>query len=89
MLYYSFVYSCVNYEITTWGTADRSKKHEIEVKMNNTVRTITWNKKFTHAFHLQSNLGLTDKCGPTPVRCWKKSVKRKCSVPHAATIVCT
>ena len=44
MLYYSFGYSCVNYGITTWGTADQSKKHEIEVKMNNIVRTITWNK---------------------------------------------
>ena len=29
---------------------------------------------------VQSNLGLTDKCGPTTVRCWKKSVKRKRSV---------
>ena len=34
MLYYSFVYSCVNYGITTWGTADQSKEHEIEIKMN-------------------------------------------------------
>ena len=33
--------------------------------------------------NLQSNLGLTDKCGPTTVRCWKKSVKRKRSVPHS------
>ena len=40
-LYYSFVYSCVNHKITTWGTADQNKKHEIEVKMNNIVRTIT------------------------------------------------
>ena len=39
--------------------------------------------------HIQSNLGLTDKCGPTTVRCWKKSAKRKRSVPHYVTIVCT
>ena len=39
--------------------------------------------------YIQSNLGLTDKCGPTTVRCWKKSVKRKRSVPHSVTIVCT
>ena len=58
MLYYSFVYSCVNYEITTWGTADQSKKHEIEVKINNIVRTITRNKKFTHVSHLYQNLNL-------------------------------
>ena len=38
---------------------------------------------------IQSNLGLTDKCGPTTVRCWKKSVKQKRSVPHSVTIVCT
>ena len=42
----------------------------------------------THKY-VQSNLGLTDKCGPTTVRCWKKSVKRKRSVPHSVTIVCT
>ena len=58
MLYYSFVYSCVNYGITTWGTADQNKKHKIEVKMNNIVRTITWNKKFTHVSHLYQNLNL-------------------------------
>ena len=34
------------------------KKHEIEVKMNNIVRTITWNKKFTHVSHLYQNLNL-------------------------------
>ena len=58
MLYYSFVYSCVNYGITTWGTVDQSKKHAIEVKMNNIVRRITWNKKFTHVSHLYQNLNL-------------------------------
>ena len=52
MLHYSFVYSCINYGITTWGTADQSKKHEMEVKMNNIVRTIPWNKKFSHVSHL-------------------------------------
>ena len=35
--------------------------------------------------YIQSNLGLTDKCGPPTVRCWKKSVKRKRSVPHSVT----
>ena len=58
MLYYSFVYSCVNYGITTRGKADQSKKLEIEVKMNNIVRTITWNKKFTRVSHLYQNLNL-------------------------------
>ena len=58
MLYYSFVCNCASYVITTWGTADQSKKHEIEIKMNNIVRTITWNKKFTHVSHLYQNLNL-------------------------------
>ena len=58
MLYYSFVYSCVNYGITIWGTADQSKKHEIEVKINNIIRTITWNKQFSHVSHLHQNLNL-------------------------------
>ena len=58
MLYYSFAYSCVNYGIATWGTADQSKKHEIEIKMNNIVRTITWSKKFTPVSHLYQNLNL-------------------------------
>ena len=56
MLYYSFVSSCVIYGITTWDTADQNKKHEIEVKMNNIVRKITWNKKFSHVSHLYQNL---------------------------------
>ena len=58
MLYYSFVYSCVNYGITACGTADQSKKHEIEVKMNSIVRAITWNKEFTHVSYLYQNLNL-------------------------------
>ena len=58
MLYYSFVYNCVNYGITTLGTADQSKKHEIEVKINNIVKTITWYKKFTHVSHFYQNLNL-------------------------------
>ena len=58
MFYYSFVYSSENYGITTWGIADQSKKHNIEVKMNNIVRTITWNKKFTHVSHLYQNFNL-------------------------------
>ena len=58
MLYCSFVYSCVNYGITTWGTADQSKKHAIEVEINNIIRTITWNKKFTPVSYLYQNLNL-------------------------------
>jgi len=31
---------------------------EIEIKMNNIVRTITWNKKFTHVTQLYKKLYL-------------------------------
>ena len=30
--------------------------------MNNIVRTITWNKKFTHVSHLYQNLNFLKKC---------------------------
>ena len=62
MLYYSFVYSCINYGITTWGTTDQSKKYEIEDKMNNIVRTITRNKKFSHLYQSLNLLKLNDIC---------------------------
>ena len=46
MLYYSFVYKRITYGITAWGTASRNFLREVEVKQNNIIRTITWNKKF-------------------------------------------
>ena len=56
MLYYSFAYSILNYGIIVWGTATQNQLHEINVRMNNIVRTITWNKKFSHATHLYKKL---------------------------------
>ena len=47
ILYYSLVNSHFIYGITAWGTAHQHKLHEIEVKLNNIVRTITKNKKFS------------------------------------------
>ena len=41
MLYYSLVYSHLIYGIRAWDTAHQHKLHEIEVKLNNIVRTIT------------------------------------------------
>ena len=52
MLYYSLVYSHIIYGITVWGTAHQHKLHEIEVKLNNIVRTIPKNKKFSHVAFL-------------------------------------
>ena len=52
MLYYSFAYSRLTYEITTWGTAAQNHLHEIEGKLNNIVRTLTWNTKLSHVTKL-------------------------------------
>ena len=56
MLYYSFVYSRITYGITAWGTASRNFLREVEVGQNNIIRTITWNKKFSHVNHLYKQL---------------------------------
>ena len=48
MLFYSLVCSHLIYGTTAWGTAHQHKLREIEVKLNNIVRTITKNKKFSH-----------------------------------------
>ena len=39
MLYYNFAYSRLTYGITAWGTAAQNQLHEIEVNLNNIVRT--------------------------------------------------
>ena len=62
---------------------------EVTVAMTTFLQSMLWSGLQKNTVRLQSNLGLTDKCGPTTVRCWKKSVKRKRSVPHSVTIVCT
>ena len=56
MLYYSLVNSHLIYRFTAWGTAHQHKLHEIEVKLNNIVRTITKNKKFSHVIFLYKKL---------------------------------
>ena len=56
MLHYSFVYSSLNYGIIVWGTATQNQLHEVNVRMNNIVRSITWNKKFSHVTHLHKKL---------------------------------
>ena len=48
MLCYSFVYGHFIYGITAWGTAHQHNLHEIEMKLNNIVLTITKNKNFSY-----------------------------------------
>ena len=46
MLYYSLIYSRIQYGIVTWGTANQTLMHEFNVKLNNIVRTITYSSKY-------------------------------------------
>ena len=48
MLYYSFVYSRLSYGITAWGSAAKNQLREIEVKLNDIIHTMPWNKQFSH-----------------------------------------
>ena len=56
--YYSFVYSRLTYGITTWSTAAQNQLREIEVKLNNIIRTLTWNKNFSRVSQLYKKFGL-------------------------------
>ena len=46
MLYYLLIYSRIQYGIVTWGTANKTLMQELNVKLNNIVRTITYSSKY-------------------------------------------
>ena len=56
MIYHSFACSRVSYGITAWGTVADKYLKEVDTKLNNVVRTITWNKKFSRVTQLEKNL---------------------------------
>ena len=56
MMYYSFVYSHLIYGIIAWDTAHRNKLHEIELKVNDTVRIITRSRKFSQVTNFYKKL---------------------------------
>ena len=58
MLYHRFACSRISYGITARGTAADKYLKEIETKLNNVVRAITWNKKFSQVTQLYKNLKL-------------------------------
>ena len=58
MLYHSCACSRIGYGITAWGTAADKYLKEIETKLNDLVRTIIWNKKFSRVTQLYKNLKL-------------------------------
>ena len=54
MLYNSLIYSRIQYGIVTWGTAD--KTHELNMKLNNIVRTIICSSKYCPVTSLYKTL---------------------------------
>ena len=58
LLYYSLVYSRLQYGITVWGTASATDLHEVKVTQNNIIRTITFSRKFASVTDLYKKLNL-------------------------------
>ena len=56
MLYYSLVYSRIHYEIILWGFTFKSVLNDLEVRLNNIVRTIIGSRKFDHVTPLFQQL---------------------------------
>ena len=48
LLYYSLIYSRVQYDIILWGTATYTRQKEIVLRLNKIVRIMTWSRKFDH-----------------------------------------
>ena len=57
-LYYSMVQSRVQYGIILWGSTFLSTSRELEVRLNDIVRTMTGRRKFDHVSPLYQNLSL-------------------------------
>ena len=47
-----------SYGIAVWSTVAKKYLHEVELKLNNIVRTITWNKKLSHVSQLCKKIKL-------------------------------
>ena len=46
MMYYSLIYSRIQYGMVTWDTCSKTLLQELNLKLNNIVRTITYGSKF-------------------------------------------
>ena len=57
-LYHSMVHSRVQYRVILWGSTFHSTLRELEVRLNDIVRTMTGRRKFDHVFPLYKNLSL-------------------------------
>ena len=46
MIYYSLIYNYIQYGIVTWGTANKTILQELNVKLNDIVRTVTYSSQY-------------------------------------------
>ena len=53
MLYYCLVYSKIQYGIIVWGTANKTFREDIRVKLNDTLRIILSCNIYTPVSHSQ------------------------------------
>ena len=58
MLYYSLVYSRIQYGIILWRSTFKAVLRKLKVRLNNVVRTITGSRKFDHVTPLFKQLKL-------------------------------
>ena len=58
MLYYSLIYSRIQYGIVLWGTAAKARLQEINARLNNIVRSITRSGKYAPATPLYKHLNI-------------------------------
>ena len=58
LLYYSLIYSRVQYGIILWGTATYTRQKERVLRLNNIVRIMTWSRKYDHVSVLYKQLKL-------------------------------
>ena len=56
MLYYSLFYSRIQYGIVTWGMANKTLMQELNVRLNNIVRTVTYTSKYCPVTSLYKTL---------------------------------
>ena len=56
LIYYTLIYSTVQYGITIWGSAKKTHLHDLSIRLNNIVRIITNSSKFCPITRLYKNL---------------------------------
>ena len=58
LLYYSLIYSRLQYGILTWGTASKSLMHFLEVRINRIVRILTFSSIYTPINNLYKSINV-------------------------------